>query len=348
MSDFIEGEHSPMLVVQIPTYQADVALDAENDIASAPHMQLPMESIVSPSLIGLSQNIFSMRSLKSSSCSSPDWIHPPKTGGCEDNQSLASSGLATCEEQSLRGYLNVLAQQPLSSRVDDDMRLTSPALSEPQKHLTPLFDTEGLVHELSNFTGPLPLEVSPNRNHRYLASVELLQDRPLMRALRFDSLRIELLEREWLDGADIVFDCDTALVFTPLMHTLFSSSFRSLKDKLSSLSWRYTHLVVVSQLYDAFSGLRRSQDEEEHSNLSAHVIKSIKKLHRDLAIAEAYATKRAQTVVQMYFVRSVEQAARTARLLGDMAESRSQLGSWGDRPWLGMDEKEACLTQPCY
>jgi hypothetical protein len=78
------------------------------------------------------------------------------------------------------------------------------------------------------------------------------------------------------------------------------------------------------------------------------LIKSIKKLHRDLAIAEAYATKRPQTVVQMYFVRSVEQAARTTRLLGDMAESRSQFGPWEDRLWLEMDEKEACVSQSCY
>jgi hypothetical protein len=311
-------------------------------------MQLPTESIVSISSVGLSQNAFSINSLESSNYSSPDWLHPSKTGGREDNQSLVSSGPAPCEEQSLRGYLNVLAKQPLSSRVKNDMHLTSPGLSEPQRYLTPLFDTEGLVHELSNLTGPLPLEVSPYRNHRYLASVELLQDRPLLRALHLDSLRIQLLEREWLDGADIVFDCDTALVFAPLMQTLSPSSFRTLKDKLSSLSWRYTHLAVIFQLYDASPGLRRAEDDEEHAHLSAHLIKSIKKLHRDLAIAEAYATKRPQTVVQMYFVRSVEQAARTTRLLGDMAESRSQLGPWEDRLWLEMDEKEACVSQSCY
>ena len=325
-----------------------MALDAENDIDSAPHMQLPMESIVSESPVGFSQNAFSTRGLESSNYLNPDWIYLPNTGGREDSQSLTYSGLAACEEQSLLGYLNVLAKQPLSSRADNDTRITSPALSEPQRHLTPLFDAEGLVHELSNLTGPLPLEISPHRNHRYLASVELLQDRPLMRALRLDSLRIDLLEREWPDGADIVFDCDTALVFAPLMQTLSASSFRSLKNKLSSLSWRYTHLAVVFQLYDASPGLQRPQDEEEHSNLFARVIKSIKKLHRDLAIAEAYATKRPQTVVQMYFVRSVEQTARTARLLGDMAESRSQLGPWGDRLWLGMDENEACFAQPYY
>jgi len=285
--------------------------------------------------------------MEASDCSIPDWIHPTKTGGFDDpdKPSLTPSGPATCqcEEQSLYGYLNVLAKQPSLSRADNDMCLTSPAGSEPQVLPTTFFDTEGLFRELINLTGPLPLDMSSHRSHRHLASVELLQDRPLMRALRSDSLRIELLEREWLDGADIVFDYDSALVFAPLIQTLPASSFLSLKNKLISLSWRYTHLAVVFKLYGTFfSGLQRPRDEEQEI-LITQVIKSIKKLRRDLAIAEAYATKRPQTVVQMYFVRSVELAARTTRLLGDMAESQSQLGPWGDRLWLEVDEKEACF-----
>lgn len=307
-----------------------------------------MDSIVSVSPASLSPNAVSIRSMDAPNCSIPDWIHLSKTGGVDDSneRSLTPSGLVTCEEQSLQGYLNVLAKQPsVVSQADDDTRLTSPAGSGPQGFPTTLFDTERLVRELTNLAGPLPLEISPDRSHQYLASVELLQDRPLMRALRSDSLRIELLEREWLDGADIVFDCDTALVFSPLIQTLLPSSFLSLKNKLSSLSWRYTHLAVVFKLYDTFFfGLQRPRDEEEQEILITQVIKSIKKLLRDLAIAEAYATKRPQTVVQMYFVRSVELAARTTRLLGDMAESQSQLGPWGDRLWLEVDEKEACFT----
>lgn len=285
--------------------------------------------------------------MAASDYSIPDWIHPSKFGGVDDldKRSLTPSAPAMCEEQSLHGYLNVLAKQPSLSRADNDMRLTSPAGSEPQVLPATFFDAEGLARELINLTGPLPADISFLRNHRYLASVELLQDRALMRALRSDSLRIELLEREWLDGADIVFDCDTALVFAPLIQNLLASSFLSLKNKLISLSWRYTHLAVVFKLYDTFfSGLQRPRDEEEQGILITQVIKSIKKLHRDLAIADAYATKRPQTVVQMYFVRSVELAARTTRLLGDMAESQSQLGPWGDRQWLEVDEKEACST----
>jgi len=166
-----------------------------------------------------------------------------------------------------------------------------------------------------------------------------------MRILRHDSLRMELLEREWVDGADIVFDCDTALVFAPLFQVSLPSSFRSLKDRLSSLSWRYTGLAVIFKLDEAsISGLQRPQDEEEGMDLFARVIRSIKKLQRELALAEAYAIKRPQTVIQMFFVRSAEQAAATARLLGDVAEARSQFRPWGDRLWLGVDEKEVSLA----
>lgn len=324
-----------------------MTLDADNDIISAPHENFSMESIVSILPAGLSPNFASIRSLEGPNSSSPDWIHPSRTDGLEGYHVTAAPRLETCGEQSLPGYLNVLAKQPLL-RGDIEMRLTPPARSEVQRPSSWPVDTEGLLHELSRVAAPLPpLEVSPHRNHRYLASVELLQDRPLMHALHSDSLRIELLEREWLDGADIVFDCDTALVFAPSFQTLLPSSFSSLKNKLSLLSWRYFHVAVVFKVYGLdVSGLHLPQNEEEQTNLFSRVIKSIKKLQRDLALAEAYATKRPQTIIQMYFVRSVEQAAVSARILGDMAESRSRLGPWGDRLWLEVDEKEVHLASP--
>jgi hypothetical protein len=166
-----------------------------------------------------------------------------------------------------------------------------------------------------------------------------------MRVLRHESLRMGLLEREWVDGADIVFDCNTALVFAPLFQVSLPSSFRSLKDRLSSLSWRYTDLAIIFKLDQAsISGLQQPQDEEEGMDLFARVIRSIKKLQRELALAEAYAIKRPQTVIQMFFVRSAEQAAETVRRLGDVAEARSQFSPWGGRLWLGVDEKEVSLA----
>ena len=303
-----------------------------------------MKSIIplSPACLSRFPNSDSISSLESSRGPAPDW----KSGELKGNHWPTSSGLATSEEQSLRGYLKVLAKQHPSGQADNDKRLTSPARSEPRRRSTSPVDTEGLLRDLSKLAAPLPpLEASSRHNHRYLASVELIQDRPLMRLLRHDSLRVELLEREWVDGADIVFDCDTALVFAPLFQVALPSSFRSLKDRLSSLSWRYTDLAVIFKLDEAsISGLQRPQDEEEGMDVFARVIRSIKKLQRELALAEAYAIKRPQTVIQMFFVRSAEQAAATARLLGDVAEVRSQFSPWGDRLWLGVDEKEVSLV----
>ena len=336
-------------LIQLTARNTDEALDAQIDIVSAPHVQLPAKSTTS-----LSPACLSLRSLNSDSiCSlkfprgpASDWIHLSKTGALEGNHLSTSSGLAPSEEQSLRGYLNVLAKQYPSGQVDNDRHLTPPPQSGLRRRSTSPVDTQGLFRDLSKLAAPLPpLEASSRQNHRYLASVELLQDRPLMRGLRHGSLHMELLEREWVDGADIVFDCDTALVFAPLFQVSLPSSFRSLKDRLSSLSWRYTDIAVIFKLDDASnSGLQRPQDEEEGMNLFARVIRSIKKLQRELALAEAYAIKRPQTVIQMFFVRSAEEAAATARLLGDVTEARSQFSPWGDRSWLGVDEKEVFLA----
>ncbi|KAI9513116.1 hypothetical protein F5148DRAFT_1158884 [Russula earlei] len=334
LSDPSEGEHRPPLRYSSPVLRADVALHADVVIIPATQAQPPVETVVSmPSTI-LCQDPVSIPIPipipETSNSSSPSWIYSSKNPSLDYSRMSASPGLVACEEQTL-GF-------------------TSPTQSELQR---PSVDTEGILCELSRLATPLPsLKVSPHRNHRYLASVELLQDRPLMRALHLDSLRLELLEREWLDGADIVFDCDAALVFAPMFRALLHANFRSFKTKLSSLSWRYTHLAVVFQLYDcAFSGsvLHCPLIEEEQANLLNRVIKSIKKLHRELALAEAYGTKRPQTVIEMYFVRTIEEAATAARLFGDMAESRSRFGPWGDRLWLAVDEKEVSLTSLfCY
>jgi hypothetical protein len=327
-------------LIQFPVRNTDGAHDAEIDKFSAPHVQLPGESIVSLLPAGLNLNSDPISSLESSKAPNPDWIRPSKTNGLESYHSFE---LATSEEQSLQGYLKILAKHPPSGQADNGMHLsTSPACSELRRLPNSPTDPEGLLRELSTLAAPLPPSAtSSHYNHRYLASVELLQDRSLMRALCLDSLRMELVEREWIDGADIVFDCDTALVFVPLFQVLLPSGFGSLKDRLSALSWQYTHLAVVFKLYEpGISGLQRPQDDEERMDLSSRVIRTIKKLQRGLALAEAYAIKRPQAVILMYFVRSAEQAAATARLLGDVAESRSQFGPWGDRSWLGVDEIE--------
>jgi hypothetical protein len=277
----------------------------------------------------------------------PSWLHSFE--GHEVDSNYRSSAKAppwstVHDEQSLGGYLTAVLAPKLLPGPSHDIPHPSPTFSAQQRVSPPLFDVEQLLWELTNLTTPVPpMQVPPLRNHRYLASVNMLQDRILTCALRHDWLRIDLLEREWLNGADLVFDCDTALVFSPLY--LLPSDSRSLKSRLGSLSWKYTRLAVVFKLYgDGVSGLQYPQTVRGQEDLSARVIRSFKKLCRDLAIAEAYGDKRPQTDIQMYFARSDEQAAIVARTLGDIAESLSQWSPWDDRLWLGADEQEVFLA----
>jgi len=116
----VRTDHSSL--IELTACNTDEALDAQNDIISAPHVQLPMEPIISLSPACLSfrsPNSDSISSQESSSGPAPDWIHVSKISGLEGNHWQTFSGLATSEEQSLRGYLKVLAKQHLSGQADN-------------------------------------------------------------------------------------------------------------------------------------------------------------------------------------------------------------------------------------
>lgn len=276
------------------------------------------------------------------------WLHSFEGHGADRNYlpvSKASPRSSVYEQQSMREFLTIRSNKCLPGP-SHDIAPTCPTFAEQHRVSPPLFDIEQLLWELTSLTASFPpMQALPLRNHRYLSSVEILQDRPLMGAFRLDGLRIDLLEREWLNGADVVFDCDTALVFSPL-HLLLSDS-RSLKGRLGSLSWKYTRLAVIFKLYgDGVSDLQYPQTEKGHGDFSARLVRSFKKLCRDIAIAEAYGEKRPQTDIQMYFARSDKEAATMARTLGDIAESQTQWGPWDDRLWLRADEQEVSPAIP--
>ena len=62
----------------------------------------------------------------------------------------------------------------------------------------------------------------------------------------------------------------------------------------------------------------------------------MKKLKRDLNIAEGMETKRGNTKIQFAFATTVKEAALFVRLFGNLAENRdtSEGAIWGPRPWL--------------
>ncbi|KAH8998779.1 hypothetical protein EDB86DRAFT_3146059 [Lactarius hatsudake] len=328
---------------RLPTLSGSLGASSIGSGGTFAHrVQLPVGLAATIPTTSLSQDPVLITDLEAPGISGPSWLH--SYDGHEIDSNYLSSAEASPrstvhDEQTLGGYLTILSKKR-SPGPSHNILLTPPTFSEQQRVSPPLFDVEQLLWDLTSLITPIPpMQTPPLRNHRYLASVELLQNRPLMCALRRDWLCIDLLEREWLNGADLVFDCDTALVFSRLC--LLPSDSRSLKGRLSSLSWKYTRLAVVFKLYgDGVSGVQYSQTESEQEDLSARVIRSFEKLRRDIAIAEACGEKRPQTDLQMNFARSDEHAATVVRTLGDIAESQSQWGPWDDRMWMRADEQE--------
>ncbi|KAI0361024.1 hypothetical protein OH77DRAFT_1585206 [Trametes cingulata] len=197
---------------------------------------------------------------------------------------------------------------------------------------------------VDNSTLVLPAQFGrPATEHRYMASVGFIQRRALVRSLT--SLAVELVEREQLgSGADdlhLVLDCDTAVLFVTL--EALPSRGDALAASLTRLSWRFTRLLVAFECYPAswsFKGDKDFADKHVASAWSPPVVKAVKRLRRDLGIAEGIQTKRAATLVEYAFAHTVDEAAAFVRLYGDAAAARDQYGgiSWRERLWLTHEE----------
>jgi len=190
----------------------------------------------------------------------------------------------------------------------------------------------------------------PQSTHKYLACLELIQRQALVRALCSRDCAIELVERRDLAGVDLILDTDTAVVFP----NLFSLASRCDEwvDKITKLSWKFDRLLIIFEAYDELSAKKTKHRHPSmttssvtvgcSSQLYAYtppVVKALKKLKRNLCIAEACGTKRATTVLQYGFADTVEEAALFSRLYGDWCEAndRTHGAIWGERDWLDAD-----------
>ena len=181
----------------------------------------------------------------------------------------------------------------------------------------------------------------PISRHQYLASLDLLQKHALCRCLSDDPAAIDLVEREFLGGVDLILDQDTAVLFLPL--SALPSECEGIISGISDISWRYSHILVI---FEAFLASQAFGDGEENLAVSfaftEPILKSVKKLKRSLMIAEGVGTKSEDCSVSWAFAKNIEEAARLARVYGDMAESRDKTGGslWQERWWLGEREAE--------
>jgi hypothetical protein len=152
---------------------------------------------------------------------------------------------------------------------------------------------------------------------------------------------VDLVERTSLDGVDLIIDPNTAVVFAPLL--TLPSECESLRSRLAQQSWRFSRILVIFEAYPSYCSYKRQRSDAlmPHA-FTPPVIKAVRKLRRDLGIAEAYETKSEKSRIQFAFANDVFEAAIFARLFGDETEALDETQGvlWGDREWLDGEEKE--------
>ncbi|KAI0081106.1 hypothetical protein K474DRAFT_1656939 [Panus rudis PR-1116 ss-1] len=185
---------------------------------------------------------------------------------------------------------------------------------------------------------PFPNNSNP---HRYMACMDVLVKRALLRCLSSPCCSVQLVEREYLGGAHLILDPDTAVLLWPLL--ALPSQGDELLEIIGNVSWSFSQILVIFEGFPS-SCYNKLGDESQKAELdpfSPPVLKAVKKLRRDLNLAEEYANKKKGVNVDYAFALTVEEAAKYARTYGTLAESRDTTGGaiWGERGWLDLEEQ---------
>lgn len=211
-------------------------------------------------------------------------------------------------------------------------------LAAPEEHPAPSMPPSIPAEILDVNTLQLPSDWAfPTSLHRYMASMELLQKQTLVRCLRSRSCAVDFVERDTLAGVDLILDPHSAIIFVPLLS--LPSQCDTVKSLVAQQSWRYSSLLLIFEAYPESYSYKPNYGAESTSTLNAYsppILKAIKKLRRDLGIAEACGDKNTGTSVFLAFSNTVEESAVYTRIFGEFTESNDQTGGdiWGDREWL--------------
>jgi hypothetical protein len=173
----------------------------------------------------------------------------------------------------------------------------------------------------------------PSTRHRYMASMDILQKQALIRALRAPYCAVDIVERDTLDGVDLILDPHSAVIFVPLV--MLPSQCEALTRRLGEQSWRYVRLLVVFEAFPTSQAMLNP--------FSPPVLKAVKRLRRDLGIAEGRGEKRESMDVWFAFSGTVEEAAVFVRVFGDFVErcDDTERVLWdGERAWLDGEAQE--------
>lgn len=184
--------------------------------------------------------------------------------------------------------------------------------------------------------------------HRYLASMALIQKRALVRELQGHQCQVVLVERYDLDGTDIIIDPDYGVLFVPLL--ALPAHLESTVERISRESWRYLNLLVVFEAFPTAQSYRADRSQDTRLVPYAYtppICKAIKKLRRNLGIAEGCDTMNPRCTITWAFANDIEEAAKFVRCFGEDACAISTargLGIlWDAREWLEEEEREVSL-----
>lgn len=133
-------------------------------------------------------------------------------------------------------------------------------------------------------------DCTPALPHQYLVSMDLVQRQNIVREFR--KLDIDLVERTSLGGIELIVDPLSAIIVSSLF-TLPSVG-KLLADRIVDNSWRFQNILVLLEGYPEALSFRQPKSKLDAPNLFAFtppILKAIKKLKRDVAIAEAYGRK---------------------------------------------------------
>ncbi|EMD42185.1 hypothetical protein CERSUDRAFT_90788 [Gelatoporia subvermispora B] len=277
----------------------------------------------------------------------PPIQHSATTASCTAIVDQIEPNWTVTARRSLAEFLSLRGRQLIAEPevIQDAAPLSlSPQLEKPLLDVTCETPTATISEELidSNTVrlGQPPL--LPATLHRYLASLDAIQKRALVRILESPTCAVELVERERLDNVDLILSCDTAIQLVSV--ATLPSRLEAVASRVSQSSWRFKYFLLLFECYpDSWSYGGNHKNPHEAPNLmSPPVIKSIKSLRRTLAVAEGCGTKNAEGTIHYAFARSVEEAALLIRAYGDLAESADATGGavWGDRHWLLLDEND--------
>ena len=252
--------------------------------------------------------------------------------------------LSTEPELTLRRLdIKVFAQlraKAISSRKETQLQAPVANLLPAEQDLKPR-EAPADIYDSSTIRLPESITM-PQSIHKYMASLDVIQKLALVRSLESRECLVDLVERQSLDGVDLILDPHTAIVFLSLF--MLSSQCNKYVERVAAQSWKFHRILVVFEAFPQSCGKKGNKTLD--SDLNAYtppILKAIGKFRRDLNIAAAFGTKCQETEVFYVFANSVDEGALFTRMFGNFAEENDETGGaiWGDRGWLDGDFLEA-------